>query len=79
MFNNSIIGATTARDKLQAAFVAHFKNVNARFELGIQPTDGKYHILAFITTQRHLEALPADVDGYRVSPTMVSSTRKLDF
>lgn len=66
MINNSIVKVEKARAKLQRAFEMHFARNIAQFEIGVNPEDGKYTVVALVCEERHIKALPVEVDGYQV-------------
>jgi len=79
MLFNSIIGVDEARNKLKEAFDAHFKKNSARFEIGVDPNNGKYTVIAFVGSIRHAQALPPEVDGYKVFSSIAGKQPEEDF
>lgn len=66
-YTNSITGVQEARDKLSKAMIKKYPSTKgSKYEVGIDPTNGKYAIVVFLTDQPLHKRIPPTVDGYRV-------------
>jgi len=66
-YNNTIVGVTEARDKLQKAIMKKYPSIKeGRFEIGIDPFGGKYTVVVFLSDPKVIKRLPGTVDGYKI-------------
>lgn len=65
--NNSIVGVIEARNKLKKAIVKKYPTTSkSRFEIGIDPENGKYTIVVFLSDPSITKRLPTTTGGYKV-------------